>query len=114
MGILTLLIVLLAFAGGAFSQEAPAPQKPHAVPKATSEIAIDGVIDEQAWHDALTLELNYEVRPGENTEPPVRTVVFITYDEGRVLVAFRAFDDEPDSDEDDRHPHGRVDVGVLK
>jgi hypothetical protein len=73
-----------------------APQKePHPVPRATSEVAIDGVISEQAWQDALTLELAYEVRPGENTAPPVRTTVFITYDESRVLVAFRAYDDQP-------------------
>ena len=90
-----LLVVLLTATSGVFAQESIAAKKPHTVPRATSEVTIDGVIDEQAWQDALTLELNYEVRPGENTEPPVRTVVFITYDEGHVLVAFRAYDDEP-------------------
>jgi hypothetical protein len=83
------LIVVLAAAHGTLAQDAPASKQPHVVPKATSEVTIDGVIDEQAWHDALTLELDYEVRPGENIEPPVRTVVLITYDEGRVLVALR-------------------------
>jgi hypothetical protein len=91
-----LLIVVFMATSGPFAQEAPAPKQPHPVPKATSEVTIDGVIDEQVWRDALTLELNYEVRPGENTEPPVRTVVFITYDEGHVLVAFRAYDHEPE------------------
>jgi hypothetical protein len=91
-----LLIVALAATGGAFAQEAIAPKKPHHVPRATSEVTIDGVVDELTWQDALTLELNYEVRPGENTEPPVRTVVFITFDEGNVLVAFRAWDHEPE------------------
>ena len=89
------VIVVATATSGAFAQEAIELRKPHTVPRATSEVTIDGVIDEQAWQDALTLELNYEVRPGENTEPPVRTVVFITYDEGHVLVAFRAYDDEP-------------------
>jgi len=96
VGPVLLLIVVLTATGWAFAQEAPAQRQPHSVPKATSDVTIDGVIDEQAWQDALTLELNYEVRPGENTEPPVRTVVFITYDEGRVLVAFRAYDHEPE------------------
>ncbi len=68
---------------------------PHRVTRATSEIIIDGAIDEPAWDDALSLELEYEVQPGENIKPPVRTQVFITYDEHRVLVAFRAFDPEP-------------------
>ena len=94
--VVLLLIVVFMATSGPFAQEAPAPKQPHTVPKATSEVTIDGVIDEQAWRDALTLELDYEVRPGENTEPPVRTVVFITYDEGHVLVAFRAYDHEPE------------------
>ncbi|MCW8985081.1 MAG: carbohydrate binding family 9 domain-containing protein, partial [Thermoanaerobaculales bacterium] len=90
-----LLIVALAATYGAYAQDVSAPKEPHFVPLATSEVTIDGVIDEQAWQDALTLELDYEVRPGENIEPPVRTVVFLTYDEDHVLVAFRAYDHEP-------------------
>ncbi len=96
MGAVLLLTVLLTATSVAFAQDSIESKKPHTVPKATSEVTIDGVIDEQAWVDALTLELNYEVQPGENIEPPVRTVVFITYDEGNVLVAFRAFDPEPE------------------
>ncbi len=91
-----LAFALLTVTSGVFAQEAIALKKPHDVPRATSEVIIDGVLDEQAWQDALTLELNYEVRPGENIEPPVRTVVFITYDESRVLVAYRAYDHEPE------------------
>jgi hypothetical protein len=70
--------------------------EPFPVPKASSSVTIDGVIEEQAWKDALNLELRYEVSPGENIEPPVRTEVLITYDERRVLVAFRAYDPEPE------------------
>jgi hypothetical protein len=90
------LIVFVAAAAVSFAQEESRARVPHSVPRATSEVSIDGVIDEQAWQDALTLELNYEVQPGENTEPPVRTVVFITYDEDHLLVSFRAYDDEPE------------------
>ena len=88
-GTVFLLIALLSATSGAVAQEAVDSKKPHNVPRATSEVTIDGVIEEQAWLDALTLELKYEVRPGENIEPPVRTVVFITYDEGNVLVGRR-------------------------
>jgi hypothetical protein len=76
--------------------QAVRPKDPYPVPRATAEITVDGVIEEKAWDDALMLELRYEVSPGENTEPPVRTVVFISYDERRVLVAFKAYDPEPD------------------
>ena len=65
------------------------------VTRATSPIEIDGEITEQAWADALSVELNYEVRPGENIAPPVRTECLITYDERRVYFAFRAHDPDP-------------------
>jgi hypothetical protein len=91
-----LAIAIFTVTGGSFAQDPTAVKKPHTVPRATSEVTIDGAIEEQAWEDALILELNYEVRPGENIEPPVRTVVFITYDQGNVLVAFRAYDVEPE------------------
>jgi hypothetical protein len=87
-------VVATSVAG--FAQDPKLAEVPQVVPRATSEITIDGVIDEQAWQDALILELNYEVRPGENTEPPVRTTVYVTYDERHVLVAFRAYDHEPE------------------
>ncbi len=68
---------------------------PYWVPRAPSEITVDGVIGDEEWSEALTLELRYEIFPGENTEPPVRTVVFLAYDEHHVLVAFRAYDPDP-------------------
>jgi hypothetical protein len=95
-GTVLLLLAAVTAVGGLGAQEFGGDKQPYVVPPATSEVAIDGVIEEQAWLDALTLELNYEVRPGENTTPPVRTVLFITFDERHVLVAFRAFDDEPE------------------
>ncbi len=65
------------------------------VPKAEFPIKIDGIIDEKAWENALTLELSNEISPGENTPAPVRTQCFITFDKNGVYVAFRAFDPEP-------------------
>ncbi len=88
-----LLLSIIAIPSAA--EESGSADDPHRVTRATSEIIVDGAIDEPAWDDALSLELEYEVQPGENIEPPVRTVVLITYDEHRVLVAFQAFDPEP-------------------
>ena len=90
---------------------------PYEVPRATSEITIDGVIDEAAWDDALRLELNYEVRPGENIKPQVETRVFITYDTTHLLVAFRAFDPAPEKIRarfrDRDNMHGDDSVGIT-
>ena len=88
-------VPLLMAATPSARAEPGSPDQPYEVTRATSEIIIDGAIDEPAWDDALTLELKYEVQPGENIPPPVRTQVLITYDEHRVLVAFRAFDPDP-------------------
>jgi hypothetical protein len=70
-------------------------QTPHQVRRATSAIDLDGALTESTWSTALQIDLNYEVRPGENTEPPVRTQCLVTYDDRFVYVGFRAFDPDP-------------------
>jgi hypothetical protein len=70
-------------------------EDPYVVPKSVSEVKVDAVLNEQAWENALVLELKYEVRPGENVPPPVRTEVLLTYDKGNLYAAFRSYDPEP-------------------
>ena len=69
--------------GPAWGQEeaAPAPRevKIFEVPRASTEINIDGVLDEPAWQDAAVIPLIYEYFPGNNIEPPVETEVTITF-----------------------------------
>lgn len=64
--------------------------------RATSEIKIDGILDEPAWDSAGVLELNYEWFPGDQIAPPVRTECLLTYDNDNLYVAFRAHDPEPE------------------
>ncbi len=68
----------------------------HEVGPAVSEISIDGLLDEQAWKQALSFELDFEVRPGENTPPPVRTELRVTYDDRAIYFAFLAHDPQPE------------------
>lgn len=72
----------------------PGPGRYH-IPRATSAIQVDGVLDEQAWNDALRVDLTVEVQPAENVPAPVRTEALVTYDDRNFYVAFRAFDPEP-------------------
>jgi len=67
----------------------------HQVRRASSPIDLDGALTENTWNTALQIDLNFEVRPGENTEPPVRTVCLVTYDDRFVYFGFRAFDPDP-------------------
>ncbi len=68
---------------------------PHRILPASSAIEIDGHLEEPAWSAAWSMELAYEVQPGENVPPPVRTEVLLTYDDAALYVAFRAFDPDP-------------------
>jgi hypothetical protein len=70
-------------------------EDPYIVPKTEFGITVDAVLDEGAWQDALVLELKYEVRPGENVTPPVRTEVLLTYNAESFYAAFRCYDPTP-------------------
>ena len=68
-------------------------ENPYVVSRLSSPIRIDGAIDEEAWNDALRLELKYEFDPLENAPAPVKTEVLLTYDINCVYVAFLAHHD---------------------
>ena len=67
----------------------------HQVTRAASKISIDGKLDDPAWSSATQIELAYEVQPGENITPPVKTICYITYNDSHVLFGFRALDPDP-------------------
>jgi Domain of unknown function (DUF5916)/Carbohydrate family 9 binding domain-like len=94
------LALALAFPLAAAAQTAAAkpplqPPRQLQVERATSAIAVDGVLDEQAWQDALTFDLNFEWSPGENVPPPVETDFLVTYDDAKLYLAWRAQDPKP-------------------
>lgn len=71
-------------------------KKVYRIFRATGEVKIDGILDEEAWDDALVVELNVEIMPGENVEPPVKTECFLIYSSDNLYVGFRAYDPEPE------------------
>ncbi len=95
----TLLIVLwlasVSVTLGAQEGAGVEPKTPYRIPKTDAPIVVDGVLDETAWQIAWTMELRYEVVPGENVPPPVRNEVLVTYDDERLYIAFRAWDPKP-------------------
>ncbi len=66
------------------------------LPRVDAAIEIDGVMDELAWAEALTVELAYETEPGENVEPPVRTECRLLHSETHLYYGCRAWDSEPE------------------
>ncbi|HEX6200754.1 MAG TPA: DUF5916 domain-containing protein, partial [Thermoanaerobaculia bacterium] len=65
------------------------------VERATSEVRVDGHLDEPAWQAALSFPLPCEWSPGDNVTPPVETDFLVTYDDEHLYLAWRAFDPEP-------------------
>ncbi|MFH1502523.1 MAG: carbohydrate binding family 9 domain-containing protein [Candidatus Eisenbacteria bacterium] len=68
---------------------------PYRVPLVTTEVLVDGVLDEDAWERALVMGVNTEVRPGESVPALVETDMLMVYSETHFYVAFRAFDPDP-------------------
>ncbi len=68
---------------------------PYRVPKIEAEITIDGHLNEAIWDQAVKINANIEVRPGENIEAPVRTEVLLAHDDEKMYVAFLAYDPDP-------------------
>jgi hypothetical protein len=62
---------------------------------ATGSITIDGVMNEAAWDDAVSVPVAYEWFPGENVTPPVETVCRLTYDPSHFYFGCRAHDPDP-------------------
>jgi hypothetical protein len=96
--LLLLALVVASPLASAETQEPVAGNRsriPFPVPRTTETLTLDGAIAEMLWEHALMLPLRYEVQPGENIDPPVRTEMLLAYDDLNLYVAFRAHDDNP-------------------
>ncbi|HEX4347478.1 MAG TPA: DUF5916 domain-containing protein [Vicinamibacterales bacterium] len=89
LALLALAVILLPAAGRA--QSAIAGDTIH-ISRATGPIKIDGDLSDEAWQHATRIEKWYETQPGDNLEPKVRNVGYLTYDD-RFLYAGFEFDD---------------------
>jgi hypothetical protein len=63
------------------------------VRRSAGAIHIDGELNDAGWADAATTRHFTETRPGDQTQPPVETEAFITYDDANLYLGFIAHDD---------------------
>ena len=82
------LIVLSAVAPAAGAASSP----PLTIHRAAGTITIDGDLSDPGWQNALKSETWFETNPGDNTEPKVKTVGYITYDDRFFYAAVHSFD----------------------
>jgi hypothetical protein len=97
-----LFVTLTAFAAAASgnmdhkeNQQERLKAQNYTVTAATSDIKVDGNLDEKAWEDAVVIKIPYEWLPGDNIPAPVDTDCLVTFDTDNFYVALRCYDPEP-------------------
>jgi hypothetical protein len=65
------------------------------ITKATGHITIDGDLSDEAWQHATRIDKWYETQPGDNTEPKVKNVGYLTFDDRFLYAAFEFEDPNP-------------------
>src|SRR5258708_35425914 len=65
------------------------------IKRATGPITIDGDLSDAAWKDALRVDKWYETNATDNTEPPMKNVAWLTYDDHFFYAAFHFEDTNP-------------------
>ena len=78
----------------AIAQSAMAGDEIH-ITRATGPIIIDGDLSDAAWRTAVRVDKWYEKQPGDNTEPKVKNVGFLTFDDRYLYAAFEFDDPNP-------------------
>jgi hypothetical protein len=91
------LILIICFSAGLGASELEGDNFNYSIASTDSSFAIDGELKEEAWQQALKLPLNYEVSPGDNIAPQVRTEVYLTHTPTNLYIAFVCFDPDPAS-----------------
>ena len=64
--------------------------------KIDKPIDINGKLDNPLWMQADPIEVNYEIRPGDNTPATERTIVKALYDDENLYFGFKCYDSNPD------------------
>ncbi len=74
---------------------APPIPPPLPVPRLSGEITLDGDLSEPAWQSAAVIDQFFETFPADNTEPAVKTLAYLTYDDRYFYIGIHAFDPDP-------------------
>jgi hypothetical protein len=69
--------------------------EPIHITRATGPITIDGNLSDEGWQRATRIDKWYETRPGDNVEPKVKNVGYLTYDDRFLYAAFEFEDPDP-------------------
>ncbi len=82
-------------AAAAAPQSASITPRSAAVTRISEPIAVDGVLDEPAWHSAPPIGELVQRQPTQGAQPSERTTVTLLADADRLYIGVIAYDDEP-------------------
>ncbi|HSE63695.1 MAG TPA: hypothetical protein VLG15_08815, partial [Thermoanaerobaculia bacterium] len=94
-GIRTCLAGSLLLAAAALRAANPEQGVPISITRAAGPIAIDGNLSDAGWQGATKVTTWYETNPGDNVEPKVKNVGYLTYDEKFLYAGFEFDDPNP-------------------
>src|SRR5258708_31793061 len=88
----TAVMAAIAASASSASAQTSLRGESYAITRAKGPIAIDGNLSDEGWRDAVRIDKWYEINPGDNIVPPVKSVGYLTYDD-RFFYAGFEFDD---------------------
>jgi len=68
---------------------------PIRISRAQGPITVDGQLNDEGWRNATQVSQWFETNPGDNTEPPVKSVGWLAYDDHYFYAAFDFEDPNP-------------------
>ena len=88
------MLIPLAMMMSALAQASVVSPDVH-VNRSTGPIKIDGDLTDAAWRAAARVEKFYEIEPGDNVEPPAKSVGYLAYDDRFLYIGLEFQDPEP-------------------
>ena len=89
-----LMMLFMAWADVARGQSSLSGATFH-ITRTTSAIRVDGDLSDDAWRTATQIDTWYDVSPGDNAVPPVKSTGYLTYDDRFFYAAFEFDDPDP-------------------
>jgi len=68
------------------------PGEPIQIHRAAGSIAVDGELNDEGWKGAARIDTWYEINPGDNIEPGVKSAAYLAFDDRYFYAAFEFFD----------------------
>ncbi len=93
-GYLVFATVLLLLLRGL--SQASGSHRDYVLPKLDGPVVVDGDLSDPIWKHALRIEEFFEISPGDNTVPVVRTTGYLGYDSQYLYAAVHCFDPHPE------------------